>query len=158
LKRDVTPAFGLCGIRTWFSLFQRFVLSGGQRRLFRIPSPSVLDQRFRDLRRAFWRGKVTILWLFLKTFLPSLAVPKHCLLLSLFSRVCGRNEFCLTYQEVTKKRFITVMSAHIRAPRFQAETRQSILNMQNILLCGGYMGSWVNPAERTTDLLSTLGT
>jgi hypothetical protein len=38
----------------------------------------------------------------------------------------------------------------LRAPRFQAVTRQSILNMKNVLLCGGYMGSWVNPAERTT--------
>jgi len=96
-------ASGLCGIQIWFLQLTKSVLSGGRRRLFRILSPFVLDQMFRGLRRAFWRDKVTLLWLFVKTCLLSLTVPKPCLLLFLFWRGYGHNELCLTWQQITEK-------------------------------------------------------
>ena len=96
LKREAIQAAELCDSRTGFSLFQRFVHSRERRRLVRIPSPSVRDQRFRGLRRAFWMDRAKHLWLWLKSFLPSLTVLKRCLLLSQFSRGYVHNELYLT--------------------------------------------------------------
>jgi hypothetical protein len=52
-KRKAIQASGLCGIQTWFLQLVKSVLSEVRRLLFRIPSPFVLDQTFRGLRRAF---------------------------------------------------------------------------------------------------------
>ena len=109
LKREAIQAAELCDIQTWFLLLRKFVLYRVQRRPFRILSPSVLCQTFQGLRRAFWRDRAKRRWRWLKTFLPSLTVLKLCLLLFLFLRGCGHNELYLTYQEVTEKRFITIM-------------------------------------------------
>ena len=113
-KRSAIQASGLCGIRTGFSLFQRFVLCRGRRRLVQILSPFVRDQRFQGLRRVFWRDRAKRPWRWLKTCLPSLTVLKPRLLLFLFLRGYERNELCLTYQEITKKRFITIMGTQFR--------------------------------------------